>query len=172
MPIIPYLDRQPEIDPSAFVAPDAWITGSVFIGEDSSVFFGSCLRGDINPIRIGKGTNVQELSILHTSRGLGDCILGDYVTIGHGAILHGCEVKNNCLIGMGATILDNVVVGEYSIVGANSLVPMNMIIPPRSMVYGNPAKIIREVTEKEMRGIEENAAHYIKVMRNYKAQLG
>ncbi len=172
MPVIPYLDRVPKIAETAFIAPDAWITGSVFIEDDSSVFFGSCLRGDINPIRIGKGTNIQELAILHTSRGLGDCILGNYVTIGHGAILHGCEVKDNCLIGMGVTILDNAVIGEYCLVGANSLVTMNTIIPPGSMVYGNPAKVVRLLTEAEMRGIEENAAHYVRVSRNYKAQLG
>ncbi len=172
MPVIPYLDRHPEIDETAFIAPDAWVTGSVFMKEDTSVFFGSCLRGDINPIRIGKGTNIQELAILHTSRGLGDCILGDFVTVGHGAILHGCEVKSNCLVGMGVTILDNAVIGEYCLIGANSLVTMNMIVPPGSMVYGNPARVIRPLTEKEMRGIEENAAHYIKVSRNYKSQLG
>lgn len=167
MAIIPFKDRLPKIAQNVFIAPDSWITGDVTIGEDVSIFFGSVLRGDINKIVVGKGTNIQEHSMLHTSHGLGDCVVGEYVTVGHRAIVHGCTIGNHCIIGMGATILDGAEIGEFSIVGANSLVTMHKKFPPKSMIMGSPAKVVREITEADIKGIEESAKHYIETGREY-----
>lgn len=168
MAVIPFKDHQPQVADSAFVAPDAWAIGKVEIAEHASVFFGSVLRGDIFKIRIGKGTNIQEHSMLHTSTGLQDCVVGDYVTVGHRAILHGCTVHNHALIGMGATILDGAEIGEYSIVGAQSLVPMNMKVPPRSLVLGVPGKVVREITDADIAAVREGMEHYIEVGEVYR----
>ncbi|MFM1847213.1 MAG: hypothetical protein RL417_687 [Pseudomonadota bacterium] len=171
MPTLPFGAHSPNIDPSVFVAPTAWLTGDVRIGAQSSIFFGVVARGDIYPIIIGSRTNVQEHAVLHTSTGIGPCILGDGVTIGHGAIVHGATVGDNCTIGMGSTVLDSAVIGENSIVGAQALVPMNLKVPPGSLVLGVPAKVVRPLTPAEIESIRVNAAHYVEVSAEYRSQF-
>lgn len=168
MAVIPFKDVVPEIGTEVFIAPTAWVTGKVTIKDNVSIFFGAALRGDIQKITIGTGTNLQEHVVVHTSTGLQDCVVGDYVTVGHGAIVHGCTVEDNCIIGMGSTILDGARIGKNSIVGAQALVPMNMQIPEGSMVLGVPAKVVRRLTEKEIEGIYESALHYIEVGGEYR----
>lgn len=171
MPIIPYEGHTPKIKGDVFLAPDTWITGQVTINTDVSIFFGSVLRGDIQPITVGKGTNIQEHSMLHTSHSLPPCTVGEYVTIGHRSIIHGCTVKDRCIIGMGSIILDGAEIGEDSIVGAQSLVTMHKKFPPRSMIMGSPAKVIRELTDEEIESIKKSAENYIKTGKTYLEQL-
>lgn len=171
MPVIPYKQDLPKIADGVFVAPDAWITGRVTIEEDCSIFFAAALRGDIQRIIIGKGTNIQEHAVVHTSRGLQDCEIGSYVTVGHGAILHGCTVKDHCIIGMAATILDGATIGENVIIGAHSLVTMNTSIPPGKLALGAPAKVVRDLTSQEIQEIRASALHYIQVGREYRSVL-
>ncbi len=168
MPLLPFGTHKPKVHESLFLAPDAWVTGQVSLAEDVSIFFGSVLRGDVQAIRVGKGTNIQEHAMLHTSHGLSDCIVGQYVTIGHHAIIHGCSIGDNCIIGMGSTILDGAEIGANSIVGANSLVTMNKKFPSRSMIMGSPAKVIRELTDEEVASIKDSAESYIKVGQTYR----
>jgi carbonic anhydrase/acetyltransferase-like protein (isoleucine patch superfamily) len=168
MPVIPYKDFTPQIKGSAFIAPTAWVTGQCFIDEDVSIFFGAVLRGDIQKIIVGKGTNIQEGALLHTSHDLPDCIVGKNVTIGHGAIVHGCKVGDNCIIGMGSTILDGAEIGENCIVGANALVPMNMRVPPGNLVLGVPAKVVRGLTPEEIEANRSSAIHYIETGAEYR----
>ncbi len=168
MAIIPYLEHQPEISEDAFIAPNAWLTGKVIIGSKASVFFGVVARGDIQYIKIGAESNIQDNAVLHTSRGLKDLIIGKRVTVGHGAILHGCQISDSCIIGMGSTILDNAVIGSNCIIGANSLITMNTVIPEGSLAVGSPAKVVRKLTEKEITEIQASADSYLKVSANYK----
>ncbi len=163
-----FLLRQPVIHPSAFIAPNATLLGDVTIGEDASVWYNTVLRGDINRIVVGKGSNVQDGSVLHLSAEHG-CLIGDYVTVGHMAMLHACTIGNECLIGMGAIILDGAVIGERSIIGAGALVTQGKIIPPGSMVLGSPAKVVRPLTDDEQAGLREWAARYVRLIPHYHA---
>jgi carbonic anhydrase/acetyltransferase-like protein (isoleucine patch superfamily) len=160
MPVIPYNSIYPRISHNTFIAPDAWIIGDVELEENVSVFFSSVLRGDIQPIRIGAGTNIQEFSQLHTSYEMDPVTIGKGVTVGHRAILHGCTVGDNCIIGMGATVLDNAVIGAGSIVGAHTLIPKGKTFPPRSLIIGSPGRVIREITDDELSEIIDNAKRY------------
>jgi carbonic anhydrase/acetyltransferase-like protein (isoleucine patch superfamily) len=164
----------PQIAPDVFVAPGAHIIGDVKIGSDSSVWFGSVLRGDIHRIHIGKRTNIQDLSMLHvTHYTLPDksdgnpTIIGDDVTIGHHAMLHGCIVENACLIGMRATILDGARIGEESIVGAGALVTKGKIFPPRSLIIGSPAKVVRQLNDEEVASLYNSAYRYVEYKNRY-----
>lgn len=172
MPIIPFNLDIPNIAASSFVAPDAWITGKVTVAENVSIFFGACIRGDIESISVGEGSNIQELSVLHTSKGVCDCIVGPRVTVGHRAILHSCTIEGHAIIGMGATVLDRAVIGKYCIIGANSLVPIGMVIPEGSLAFGSPAKVIRPLTEAERAQIDDSASRYIKVGQTYGSYFG
>ena len=169
MPTIPFGSATPSIDSSCFVAPDAWVIGQVEIGPRCSIFFGAVLRGDIQKIQVGEGTNLQEHVLVHTSHGMSDAVIGSNVTVGHRAIIHGCSIGNSSLIGMGATILDNAQVGDRCIIGAHALVPKGMVIPPRSLVMGTPAKIIRLITEAEESSLTESALGYQKLGATYRA---
>jgi carbonic anhydrase/acetyltransferase-like protein (isoleucine patch superfamily) len=161
------LREAPSVEAAAFVAPNATVVGSVTLGQDSSVWFGSVIRGDVVPVRIGARTNIQDLSLIHGSSGGPDVVIGEDVTVGHRAILHGCSVGNGCLIGMGAIVLDEVVVGEHSLVAAGALVTPRTVIPPRSFVVGSPARIKREVSDNEMRDFLASAHHYVALSRLY-----
>lgn len=172
MPLAPFEGNWPTLGQNVFIAPNAWVTGRTEIGDNSSILFGAALRGDINKIIIGHSSNVQDNAVLHTSDGLGDCVIGDFVSIGHAAILHGCKVQNRCIIGMGATLLDEAVIGEDSVVGANSLVTMRTIIPPRSLVMGSPAKVVRELRPDEIENIMRTARRYIGKSADYAKTLG
>lgn len=150
---------------AAFVSSRAVLTGAVSLGNDSSIWHNATLRGDIAPIRVGARTNIQDGAVLHVAEGL-PCVVGDDVTVGHGAIVHGCAVGDRCLIGMGAILLNGVEIGEECIVGAGALVTEGKKIPPRSLVLGNPGKITRQVTDDEVRKIIESAATYRKLAIN------
>ncbi len=166
--IAKFKEKFPKIEKPAFIADNAVITGDVEIKEDASIWYGAVLRGDIEPIVVGKGSNVQDGCVLHTSEGT-PCILGDYVSVGHAAILHGCRIENYCLIGMGATIIDDAVIGEESIVGACALVTKGKKFPPRSMILGNPAKVVRSLTDEEVAGLHSHPMHYIQAAKDTEA---
>jgi carbonic anhydrase/acetyltransferase-like protein (isoleucine patch superfamily) len=148
-----------KIAESVFLAPGSQVVGDVTIGENSSIWYNAVLRGDTNPIVIGVNTNVQDNAVLHVNRNRG-LFIGDNVTIGHGAIVHGCTVGNNVLIGMGSIILDGVEIENNCIIGAGALVTANKVIPEGSMVYGNPAKVIRMLTQEEKESILVSAKNY------------
>lgn len=171
MPLIAYKGSEPTVHPSVFLAPTAYLTGKVFVEREVSIFFGVIARGDIQSIYVGEGTNLQEHVVLHTSHGLQDCVIGKNVTVGHRAILHGCTVKDSCIIGMGAVVLDGAEIGEHCIIGAQALVPMNVTIPPRSLVLGVPGRVVRELTDKELKEIQSSALHYKEVGSEYKRLL-
>lgn len=156
----------PEIDDSCFVANDAVVVGNVRIRKGSSVWFGSVVRGDVARIAIGEWTNVQDLSVLHVETSY-DLNIGDDVTVGHRAIVHGCTVRNRVLVGMGAIIMNGAVIGEDSIVGAGAIVTEGSVIPPRSLVLGVPAKLRRELSDDEVASIVKNAEHYAERAREY-----
>ncbi len=157
----------PRIDPSVFVAPNAVVIGDVEIGEGSSVWFGCVLRGDIGAIRIGRRTNIQDLSCVHLTEGLSSTLVGDDVTVGHRVVLHGCTVGDGALIGMGSVLLDGVVVGEDSLVAAGSLLPPRMVVPAGSLVRGSPAKVVRPATPEERALGRSGAAHYVENAKRY-----
>jgi carbonic anhydrase/acetyltransferase-like protein (isoleucine patch superfamily) len=161
------LRETPSTHAAAFVASNATLVGSVTLGQDSSVWFGAVVRGDVVPIHIGARTNIQDLTMIHGSSGGPDVVIGDDVTVGHRAILHGCKIGDGCLIGMGAILLDDVVIGDHSLVAAGALVPPRTVIPPRSFVVGSPAKIKREVNDDEMRDFRASAHHYVALSRLY-----
>lgn len=152
--------NQAIIHPSVFVAPGAFVVGDVVIGENSSVWYNAVLRGDMAQIVIGKNTNVQDGCILHTDPG-SQLRLGDYVTVGHGAILHGCTVQEGSLVGMGAIVLDGAVIGRNCLIGAGALVTRRTVVPDGSLVLGNPAKIKRSLSAKEQENLRDNAYEYI-----------
>ncbi len=167
--ILEFQGIKPQIASSVFVAPSADIIGDVSIGEDSSVWFGVVIRGDVNRIKIGKRTSIQDLSMIHVThfkkadRSDGhETIVGDDVTIAHKVMLHGCTIEDACLIGMGATILDGAVIGKESIVGATALVTKNKVFPPRSLILGNPAKVVRELSDEEVASLYHSAQNYVK----------
>ncbi len=166
--ILPYKGRSPRIHPTVFMVESAQIIGDVEIGELSSVWFNAVVRGDVNYIRIGKRTNIQDGCIIHVTRGTHPLHLGDDVTLGHSVTLHGCTIKNRCLIGMGAVVLDGAVVGEDAIVGAGALVLEGTVVPPRTLYVGAPARKARELTEREIKGILESAEHYIEYSDTYR----
>ena len=155
------------IDKSVFIADGARVVGNVEMGKNCSVWYNAVIRADSNDVKIGENTNIQDNAVIHTSKGCGVQI-GDNVTIGHGAIVHGCTVKNNVMIGMGAIVLDGAVIGENSIIGAGALVTQGKIIPECSLAFGNPAKIIRQLTEDEINSILKNADSYVNKAKEYK----
>lgn len=150
-----------KIDKNAVVAKGAIVLGDVTMESDSSVWYNAVVRGDINSIRIGEGSNVQDNAVLHVDREF-PLTIGRQVTVGHGAVLHGCTIEDQALIGMGAIILNGAVVGKGSIVAAGALVTQNMLIPAGSLVMGSPAKIRREVTAEELQASIQNAENYIR----------
>ena len=161
--------RTPRIAASAYVAPSADLIGSVELGENSSVWFQCVLRGDIEPIRVGANSNIQDGSIIHTFEGA-PAIVGDWVTVGHRVVLHGCKVANHCLIGMGAVLLNHVQVGEGSIVAAGAVVAEKTVIPPHSLYMGVPAKLRRNLKGTEQVFIDMHAAHYLQYKDKYLAE--
>jgi gamma-carbonic anhydrase len=161
----------PEIAETAFIEASANIIGDVRIGEHSSVWFNCVLRGDVFHIRIGDYTNIQDGTIIHVTGGEFATIIGNRVTVGHGVILHGCQVQDLSLIGIGSIILDEAVIGEGSLIAAGSLVTPGTIIPPRSLVMGAPAKVRRELNDEEVERINENWQHYVELKDVYLAEI-
>jgi carbonic anhydrase/acetyltransferase-like protein (isoleucine patch superfamily) len=165
--LLEYKGKWPRLGERVFVAEGAKIIGDVEIGDHSSVWFNSVIRGDVHYIRIGKHTNIQDGSILHVMKDQYPLILHDYVTIGHGVMLHGCEIQSHCLIGMRATILNNARLGPHCIVGAGAVITEGTVIPPRTLALGVPARIKRELTEEEVAGIDEYARRYYQYKETY-----
>ncbi|MDR0755968.1 MAG: gamma carbonic anhydrase family protein [Puniceicoccales bacterium] len=154
---------QPNFNAKAFIAPQAIISGNVRIDALCSVWPNAVLRGDLNKITVEQGSNIQENVVVHVSFEY-DVVIGQYVTVGHGAIVHGCHVGNHCLIGMHATLLDGARIGDYCIIGAHTLVTQQQIIPSHSLVTGVPGKVVRTLTDRDMRCIEENAHVYLELI--------
>ena len=167
MLIKPYKGIHPKIHPTVFVVETAVIIGDVEIGEYSSIWFNAVVRGDVHYIRIGDRTNIQDLCMLHVTKETHPLILGNDITVGHSVTLHGCTIKDRCLIGMGTTILDGAVVGEDCIIGAGALVTEGAVIPPGTLAVGMPAKPKRDLTEKEIARIRQSAQNYIDYARTY-----
>jgi carbonic anhydrase/acetyltransferase-like protein (isoleucine patch superfamily) len=160
--IRPYRGKHPQIAASAYIDPASVIIGDVVIGEDSSVWPLCVIRGDVNYIRVGVRTNIQDLTLVHVMRETNPTVIGDNVTIGHSAVVHGCTIEDRCLIGMGAILLNGCRIGTGSIVAAGALVPEGMVIPPGSMVMGVPAKVKRPLTPEEDASIVWYADNYVK----------
>lgn len=168
--IRPYRGINPKIAATAFIEASAQIIGDVHVGEHSSVWFNCVIRGDVHHIRIGHSTNVQDGTIIHVTSGQFPTILGNYVTVGHGVVLHGCTVKDRSLIGIGSIVLDDVTIGEESLIAAGSLLTPGTTVPPRSLVMGSPAKVRRGITEEELARIDMHWRHYIEYKNNYLAE--
>jgi carbonic anhydrase/acetyltransferase-like protein (isoleucine patch superfamily) len=164
--ILQFDGRSPAIHPSAFISDDCRIIGSVSIGELSSIWFKAVLRGDQNSIAIGARTNIQDGTIVHVPTGL-KCEIGDSVTVGHNATIHGCTIGSLTLVGIGSVVLDGVKIGEGSIVAAGAVVPPGKEFPPRTLIMGTPGKAIREVTEEEFNNNIRLAETYIKLAAQY-----
>jgi gamma-carbonic anhydrase len=167
--IAPFGDSRPQIDPTAYVPDAAVVIGDVVIGPHSSLWFHTVVRADVHHVRIGARSNVQDNATIHVVRGRFPTVLGDGVTVGHNAVLHGCVVEDGALIGMGAVVLDGAVVGAESLVGAGALVTPAIVIPPRSLVLGSPARRVRDISETERERLQTSAAGYVALARRYRA---
>src|SRR5262245_28557959 len=163
--------RPEQIDSAAFIAPGAVVIGDVTIGAESSVWFGAVIRGDTEAIRIGRQSNVQDGCVLHADQGF-PCTLGDRVTLGHGAIVHGATVEDDCLIGMRGVVMNGAKIGRGSVVAVGSVVTEGTEIPPGSIAMGQPAKVRRAVTERDLGRIRHAAEHYVVAGREYRANIG
>lgn len=167
--LINYKGKVPKIHESAFIAPNATVIGDVELGENASVWFGTVLRGDIAPIRIGNNSNIQDLSILHQTPGM-PLIIEDNVTVGHKVTLHSCTIKKKALIGMDSTILDGAVIGENAFIGAGSLITPGTEIPPNSMAFGRPAKVVRQLTDKDFEEMKRINETYVNHIPHYRSE--
>jgi carbonic anhydrase/acetyltransferase-like protein (isoleucine patch superfamily) len=168
--LLPYRDKNPRLGARVFVAPDATLVGDVTIGDDSSVFFQSVLRADINAIRVGARSNIQDHCTVHLASDV-PVIVGDDVNVGHRVILHACTIGDRVLVGMGSIIMDNAVIGEDSIVGAGSLISKGKVFPPGSLIVGSPARVLRPLSEEEKASIPKLAAKYVGVKDEYLKSL-
>jgi carbonic anhydrase/acetyltransferase-like protein (isoleucine patch superfamily) len=168
---IPLDGHEPVLADSAWLAPGATLVGDVQLADRASVWYGAVLRSDSEPIRIGAGSNVQDNCVIHVDHGF-PATLGEGVSVGHSAVLHGCTVEDGCLIGMSATVLNGARIGAGSLVAAGALVLEGTVIPPGSLVAGVPAKVRRELTEDEARHLEANAAVYVELARKHAAANG
>jgi len=157
----------PKIHPTAYLSDDVFVIGDVEIGEDANVWFGSVVRGDVSYIRIGARTNIQDMTMIHVSSTFGPTIIEDEVTVGHRATLHGCHVERQCLIGMGAIVMDEARVGEQSIIGAGALVSPGTIIPPRVLAIGSPARVKRDLTDEELAYLDKSWRNYVELKNVY-----
>lgn len=164
---VTFKGNKPVVDDSALVFETSTIIGSVTIGKNVSIWPGACLRGDSASISIGEGSNIQDNATVHTSEGC-PVSVGRGVTVGHNAIIHGCTIKDNVLVGMGATVLDGAVVEENCIIGAGALISSGKTIPSGSLVVGLPGKIVRQLTDEEVKSIQKNAEEYEQLMSEYK----
>lgn len=159
--------RIPKLHPTAFITEDAIVIGDVEIGEDASVWFGSVIRGDVNFIRIGARTNIQDATVIHVSSRTHSTILEEEITVGHRVTLHGCHVERGCLIGIGSIVMDGVRVGARSLVGAGSLLTPGTQIPPRSLVLGSPGRVKRELTDDELASLDQSWRNYVELKSKY-----
>lgn len=170
-----FKDISPKIGEKTWIAPSADVIGDVTIGKDCSIWFGCVVRGDVHYITIGDRTNIQDLSMIHVThykkadKSDGNpTVIGNDVTIGHRVMLHGCTIEDACLIGMSATILDGAVIGKESIVGAGALVTKNKVFPPRSLIMGSPAKVVKELSDEEVKELYASASRYVNFKEDYR----
>lgn len=159
--ILPFRGRFPVVDPTAWIADSAQVIGDVVIGTESSIWFSSVIRGDVHRIRIGSRTNIQDLCVLHVTRGTYPLTVGDEVTVGHRVVLHGCTLGNRILVGMGTIIMDGAVIGDDVIIGAGSLVTEKTVVEPGTLVLGSPARVRRKLTAEEKQWLLRSAANYV-----------
>jgi carbonic anhydrase/acetyltransferase-like protein (isoleucine patch superfamily) len=169
--IVKFGNSTPRIDPTAWVAPNATLIGSVTLDAHSSVFYGAVLRGDTDQIRIGAGSNVQDNVTMHTDTGL-YLSVGSRVSIGHNAVIHGCTIEDDCLIGMNATVLNGAVIGAGSLIAAGAVVLENSVVPPGSLVAGVPGKVVRALSADEKSSLIENARHYAELSAAHQRVVG
>lgn len=165
--ILPYKGKLPILGEGVFIAPTASIIGDVEIGAHSSIWFNTVVRGDVYYIRIGSNTSIQDGSVIHVTTDTYATIIGNNVTMGHNVVAHGCTIRDGCLIGMGAILLDNCEIGEQSLIAAGTLIPMGMKVPPRSLVAGVPGRVKRELTNEDLARMEENWRHYVDLKNDY-----
>lgn len=170
MTILPYKNILPKIAQNAWVADNAIVAGDIEIGEQSNIWFGVTMRGDVHEIRIGKRTNIQDNSVVHVTRGVSGTYIGDEVTVGHGAILHACTVKNQAFIGMGAVILDEAVIEERAMVAAGAVVTPRKVVPSGQLWGGNPARYMRDLTKEEIAFFEKSADNYVRLSKEYRVE--
>ncbi|NVB84327.1 MAG: gamma carbonic anhydrase family protein [Kofleriaceae bacterium] len=161
--------KRPELGHGVFLAENCAVIGDVVIGDESSVWYGTQIRGDVMPIRIGARTSIQDNTVIHVTSDFSGTTIGNDCTVGHSAIIHACTVEDFCLIGMGSIILDGAVIGRGSLVGAGALVTPGTVIPPGSLVLGSPAKVKRPINDKEREQIDYGAKHYVELARAYLA---
>lgn len=163
-------EKRPQIDPSAWIAPNATVIGDVRLAANASIWWNAVLRGDNDPISIGENSNIQDGSVLHTDEGV-PMTIGANVTVGHLVMLHGCTVGDGSLIGIGSIVLNRAVIGRSSIVGANTLIPEGKTYPDRVLIVGSPGKVVRELTDEEVARLQASAMHYVDNARRYQRQL-
>ena len=163
-----YLNVSPAISPDAYAAPTATLVGAVRVGAGSSIWHGTVLRGDVEPITVGDRTSIQDNSVVHSSRGWQPVMIGDDVTVGHAVIVHGCVIRDRVLLGMGSIVLDGADIGPDVLLGAGSLVTARSRLPPGTLAFGRPAKVVRELTDEERASILESAAHYVRLAADYR----
>jgi len=170
MSIFQLAAKAPQIDASAWVAPNATVIGDVRLAAGASIWWNAVLRGDNDPISIGENTNIQDGSVLHTDEGI-PMSLGRDITVGHLVMLHGCTIGDGSLIGIGSIILNRAVIGKHCLIGANTLIPEGKVIPDRSLVMGSPGKVVRELTDDDVARLLASAAHYVANARRYATAL-
>jgi carbonic anhydrase/acetyltransferase-like protein (isoleucine patch superfamily) len=166
----PYGGKAPRLHPSVWIADGATVLGDVEIGEGGSIWYGSVVRGDVNSIRIGARTNVQDASVVHVTTDTHPTRLGDDVTVGHRVVLHGCTVEDGALVGIGAVVLDGAIVGREALVGAGALVPPGMKVPPRTLVMGSPARVVRPLEDAEVAAILATTRRYVEYAARHRAE--
>jgi carbonic anhydrase/acetyltransferase-like protein (isoleucine patch superfamily) len=159
----------PAVDPTAYVQASAHVIGDVRIGAHSSVWFQAVLRGDVHPIRIGARTNIQDHATVHVTRDRHPTLVGDDVTVGHNAVLHGCTIGSSCLIGIGAIVLDRCVIGDGCLIGAGALLTPGTTVAPGHLVLGSPARVVRPITDAEREHLRQSAANYVANAARYRA---
>lgn len=169
--LLAYKGVTPQLDPTVFLAPGSSVIGDVQVGEQSSIWFNVVVRGDVNFIRVGNRTNIQDGTVVHVTRETHPTIIGNDVTVGHNVTLHGCRIHDGCLIGIGAIVLDGSVIGASSLVAAGTVVAPGTEIPPRSLVMGSPGKVKRTLSEEECIHIHSFSIRYIEYQEDYKAQV-
>jgi carbonic anhydrase/acetyltransferase-like protein (isoleucine patch superfamily) len=170
--LLPFSGKAPVIADSALILPTATVIGDVVVGDESSIWFNVVVRGDVNLIRIGKQTNVQDGAVVHVTSRSHPTFLGDEVTVGHHVTLHGCRIGTRCLIGIGAIVLDGAVIGDEAIIGAGAVVSPGSEIPSRCLALGTPARVKRGLNELEVRQLGQSAANYVQYLRAYRQLLG
>ena len=168
MPILPFEGESPTVEPSAWLAPTATVVGRATIAADASVFYGAVVRADMDSITLGTGSNLQDNVVVHTDTGF-PAVIGSGVSVGHAAVVHGCTIEDDCLIGMNATVLNGAVVGRGSLVAAGTVVLEGTRIPPRSLVAGVPGKVRRELSDEEYARVVANAGHYRQLAAQHRA---